>query len=153
MGSPPALKRSTVEPLTVMMSSLPSLSQSISPTPPLIDSTMYFLSGEEMCGTVRPTFCATSSNCGIDCGLGLGVFCGGEFAGGLAGEDCASSAAVSNPIPRESVHTESKDRIGRGSIIQGRSYGAGRALTGSVNHREHVTERHKTKRPRLSYES
>src|SRR5580698_6001358 len=116
MGSPPALKRSTVEPLTVMMSSLPSLSQSISPTPPLMDSTIYFLSGEEICGTVRPAFWAMSSNCGIDCELGLGVFCDGE----LAGEDCASSVAVSKPIHRENVHTESKVRIGRGSIIQGR---------------------------------
>src|SRR5258708_11530343 len=58
------------------MSSLPSLSQSIRPTPPLIDSTMYFLSGEEMCGTVSPAFAATSSNCGTaDC-----VACGLEAA-------------------------------------------------------------------------
>src|SRR5258707_6493591 len=49
-----------VEPLTTMMSSLPSLSQSIRPTPPLMDSTMYCLSGVEMCGTVRPTSRETS---------------------------------------------------------------------------------------------
>src|ERR1700733_3784421 len=110
-----------------VMSSLPSLSQSISPTPPLIDSTMYFLSGEEMCGTVSPAFCVTSSNCGIDCGLGLGVVCNGEPAGGVAGEDCARGVGVSKLIHRENVHTESKARIGRGSIIQGWLYGAGRA--------------------------
>src|SRR5579864_3934154 len=49
-----------VEPFTTTMSSLPSLSQSIKPTPPLIDSTMYCLSGVEMCGTVRPTSFETS---------------------------------------------------------------------------------------------
>src|ERR1700724_2983829 len=71
MGSPPWRYRPTVDPLTVMMSSLPSLSQSIRPTPPLMDSTMYFLSGEEMCGTVSPAFWAKSSNCGTgDCGAG-----------------------------------------------------------------------------------
>src|SRR6266566_5243313 len=47
-----------------MMSSLPSLSQSIRPTPPLIDSTMYFLSAEEMCAMVIPAFSAMSSNFG-----------------------------------------------------------------------------------------
>src|ERR1022692_2925593 len=124
-----------------MMSSLPSLSQSISPTPPLMDSTMYFLSGEEMCGTVRPAFCATSSNCGTDAGgAGSCAFCTGELAGGLAGAACASSIVVSsNPVGRESVHTESEARIGRGSIIQGGSqdglgvdvglHGAGLSLT------------------------
>src|SRR5437763_804424 len=55
-----------------MMSSLPSLSQSIRPTPPLKDSTIYFLSGEEICGTVRPNFSARSSNWGtgsVGCSL------------------------------------------------------------------------------------
>jgi hypothetical protein len=28
---------------------------------------MYFLSGEEICGTVSPAFCAMSSNTGADC--------------------------------------------------------------------------------------
>jgi hypothetical protein len=36
------------------MSSLPSLSQSIRPTPPLTDSMMYFAAGEEMWETVKP---------------------------------------------------------------------------------------------------
>src|SRR2546427_3776935 len=72
MGSPPWRKRSMVEPFTVMMSSLPSLSQSISPAPPLIDSTMYFFSGVEMCETVNPASLATSLNCGSG-GLGAGV--------------------------------------------------------------------------------
>src|SRR5215469_6315732 len=49
-----------VDPFTTMMSSLPSLSQSIRPTPPLIDSTMYCLSGVEMWGTVSPTSRETS---------------------------------------------------------------------------------------------
>src|SRR5579864_9044630 len=49
-----------VEPFTTTMSSLPSLSQSIRPTPPLMDSTMYCLSGVEMWGTVRPTSFETS---------------------------------------------------------------------------------------------
>src|SRR5205823_14586305 len=64
MGSPPWRKRSMVEPFTVMMSSLPSLSQSISPAPPLMDSTMYFFSGVEMWETVRPASLATSLNRG-----------------------------------------------------------------------------------------
>src|ERR1700693_1119581 len=97
-----------------MMSSLPSLSQSISPTPPLIDSTMYFLSGEEMCATVRPAFCATSSNCGRD-----GAFSAGELAGGLAGAACAGNLAVrSEPVHRKKIHTETEAGIGRRSIIQ-----------------------------------
>src|SRR5215469_9964399 len=49
-----------VDPFTTMMSSLPSLSQSIRPTPPLIDSTMYCLSGVEMWGTVSPASRETS---------------------------------------------------------------------------------------------
>src|SRR6202021_2059707 len=71
----PRGKRGAVEPFTVMMSSLPSLSQSIRPTPPLMDSTMYFLSEDEMCETVRPAFCATSSNCGREwCVSGSSAF-------------------------------------------------------------------------------
>src|SRR5271155_5450177 len=107
------------------MSSLPSLSQSISPAPPLMDSTMYFLSGEEMCGTVNPAFWAMSSNCGTGCGLGSCVFDNGELAGALAGADWAGSIAESrNTVHRENahtenVHTESEARIGRRSIIQG----------------------------------
>src|SRR5438445_13106594 len=61
-----------VEPFTVMMSSLPSLSQSISPAPPLMDSTMYFFSGVEMWDTVNPASLATSLNCGNG-RLGAGV--------------------------------------------------------------------------------
>src|SRR2546426_11182265 len=72
MGSPPWRKRSMDEPFTVMMSSLPSLSQSISPAPPLIDSTMYFFSGVEMWDTVNPASLATSLNCGNG-SLGAGV--------------------------------------------------------------------------------
>src|SRR5437660_4064099 len=72
IGSPPFLKRSTVDPLTVMMSSLPSLSQSIKPTPPLMDSMTYLLSGEEMCETVRPACLLTSSNRGV-AGAALGL--------------------------------------------------------------------------------
>src|SRR5438874_5846844 len=53
-----------VEPFAVMMSSFPSLSQSIRPAPPLIDSTMYFLSGEEICETVSPACFAMSSKWG-----------------------------------------------------------------------------------------
>src|SRR5208282_1129187 len=107
-----------------MMSSLPSLSQSINPTPPLMDSTMYFLSGEEMCATVRPAFCATSSKCGRDCGMAC-AFSIGELAGGVAGAVCANSVAVSSkPVQRE-VHTESEARIGRRQIIQGRLHAHG----------------------------
>src|ERR1039458_6391658 len=102
-----------------MMSSLPSLSQSMSPTPPLMDSTMYFLSGEEMCGTVSPAFCATSSNCGRRGGLGSCFFCKGALAGDLEADDCASSVPVnSKPVHTESVHRESEARIGKKSIIQ-----------------------------------
>src|SRR5213594_1793784 len=60
-----------VEPFTVMMSSLPSLSQSISPAPPLMDSTMYFFSGVEMWDTVNPASLATSLNCGNSLGAGV----------------------------------------------------------------------------------
>jgi hypothetical protein len=48
-----------------MMSSFPSLSQSMNPTPPLIDSMMYLFSGEERCETVKPACLLTSSNLGI----------------------------------------------------------------------------------------
>src|SRR5690349_2630555 len=65
MGSPPCLKRSTEDPLTVMMSNLPSLSQSMKPTPPLMDSMMYRFSGEELWETVRPACLATSSKWGM----------------------------------------------------------------------------------------
>src|SRR5215831_16081769 len=53
-----------------MMSSLPSLSQSMKPTPPLIDSTMYLFSGVERCGTVRPACCVMSSKRGTGGGEG-----------------------------------------------------------------------------------
>src|SRR6202044_2167396 len=97
-----------------MMSSLPLLSQSISPTPPLMDSTMYFLSGEEMCGTVRPAFCATSSNCGLACGLGSCDFCGGVPDGNFVGADCENSDVVrSNAIHAKRIHRESIARIRR----------------------------------------
>src|ERR1700691_3549083 len=100
-----------------MMSSLPSLSQSISPTPPLIDSTMYFLSGEEICVPVSPDFCATSSNHGMDCwerGSCASLTETDGVADGLAGAACASSIGViNNSVHRKSVHTESKHRIGR----------------------------------------
>src|SRR6185295_1431671 len=56
-----------------MMSSLPSLSQSIRPAPPLMDSTMYFFSGVEMWETVRPASWATSLE------LGTGDCAGGDF--------------------------------------------------------------------------
>src|SRR5580704_4802138 len=103
------------------MSSLPSLSQSISPTPPLMDSTMYFLSGEEMCGTVNPAFAAMSSNCGRDAGRPVScTFCGGGLAGGLAGAVCDSNIVESsNPVYRKNIHAENKGRIGWRSIIQG----------------------------------
>src|SRR6266850_1418026 len=65
MGSPPFLYRSTEDPFTVMMSSLPSLSQSMKPAPPLIDSITYLLSGEEICETVNPACLARSSNRGV----------------------------------------------------------------------------------------
>src|SRR6185312_8602348 len=60
-----------VDPFTVMMSSLPSLSQSISPAPPLMDSTMYFFSGVEIWETDRPASWATSLKPGTgDCADG-----------------------------------------------------------------------------------
>src|ERR1700733_15536130 len=65
MGSPPCLKRSTVEPLTTRAERTPLLSQSMNPTPPLIDSTMYFFSGEAIWGTVRPAREAISSQTGM----------------------------------------------------------------------------------------
>src|SRR5712692_3004353 len=47
-----------------MMSSMPSLSQSMKPTPPLTDSRMYRFSGVELWGTVRPAILLISSKCG-----------------------------------------------------------------------------------------
>src|SRR5215471_1587980 len=73
MGSPPWRYRSTVEPLTMTMSSLPSLSQSKSPIPPLMDSITYLLSLDEICGTVRPAEDAMSSKTGTEVKAGLGV--------------------------------------------------------------------------------
>src|SRR5262245_2334195 len=55
------------------MSSLPSLSQSNTPIPPLIDSITYRLSFGEMCGTVRPAEDAMSSKTGTEVKTGLGV--------------------------------------------------------------------------------
>src|SRR5262249_4651484 len=72
MGSPPWRYRSTVEPLTTTMSSLPSLSQSNTPTPPLMDSITYRLSLDEMWGTVSP------ARVPISCKMGTGVNAGIE---------------------------------------------------------------------------
>src|SRR5438874_6955647 len=47
------------------MSSFPSLSQSMKPTPPLMLSMMYFFSGVEMCSTVKPARFVTSSKRGV----------------------------------------------------------------------------------------
>src|SRR6516164_5499584 len=71
MGSPPWRYRSTVEPLTTTMSSLPSLSQSNTPTPPLMDSMTYRLSFEEMWGTVSPARAPISSNVGTAVNAGV----------------------------------------------------------------------------------
>src|SRR5215469_18737166 len=100
MGSPPLRYRSTVEPLTITMSSLPSLSQSNSPIPPLMDSITYRLSLDEMCGTVRPAEAAMSSKMGTevkvdfcvtlpDCGLS--PLCPECFLTGFA--DCPQATA------------------------------------------------------------
>src|SRR5262249_37802626 len=64
MGSPPWRYRSTVEPLTTTMSSLPSLSQSNTPTPPLMDSMTYRLSFDEIWDTVSPARAPISSKTG-----------------------------------------------------------------------------------------
>src|SRR3984957_223171 len=64
MGSPPELYRSRVEPFTTRAESTPLLSQSMKPTPPLIDSTIYFFSGEAMCETERPAEAVISSKTG-----------------------------------------------------------------------------------------
>src|SRR3984885_15747176 len=101
MGSPPCLYLSTVDPFTVMMSSLPSLSQSMRPAPPLIDSTMYFLSGEEMCGTVRAAFAAMSSNWGTILDASAGGACALEPAAWPR-----VTAATNNPI-----HKNKKKRV------------------------------------------
>src|SRR5215472_4066146 len=73
MGSPPWRYRSTVEPLTITMSSLPSLSQSNRPIPPLMDSITYLLSLDEMCATVRPAEAAMSSKIGTEVKVDFGV--------------------------------------------------------------------------------
>src|SRR6185295_5526932 len=79
-----------VEPFTVMMSSLPSLSQSIRPAPPLMDSTMYFFSGVEMWETVRPASWATSLNRGTgDCAAGA---CAGRDFGAAVWADAQSGS-------------------------------------------------------------
>src|SRR5260370_34794677 len=92
-----------------MMSIFPSVSQSISPTPPLIDSTMYFLSGEEMCATVRPAFRAMSSNFGTDaCALEGAFFGGVELGRDSLGATCARGTSVSNPKDRKNCTPESE---------------------------------------------
>src|SRR6202171_4937033 len=55
-----------------MTSSFPSLSQSIKPTPPLIDSIMYRLAEEERCEAVSPACLLTSPNRGVG-GAALGL--------------------------------------------------------------------------------
>jgi hypothetical protein len=50
--------------LTTSAESVPLLSQSMKPTPPLIDSTMNFLSGDAMWDTVSPARALMSSNTG-----------------------------------------------------------------------------------------
>src|ERR1700722_15201637 len=104
-----------------MMSSLPSLSQSINPTPPLIDSTMYFLSGEEMCATVRAACWAMSSNFGSGAaGLGDCVSCEAGLRG-LFGATCESEIADgSNPTEKKIVHKKDAARMGM-AIIQSRA--------------------------------
>src|SRR5213075_167991 len=52
---------------------LPSLSQSMNPTPPLMDSRMYRFSGVELCGTVSPACWLTSSNRGT--GMAVSLLC------------------------------------------------------------------------------
>src|ERR1700683_3935452 len=88
------------------MSWRPSLSQSKKPTPPLMDSRMYFLSGEEMCGTVRPACAAISSNTG---GGGKGgsadLFCAVGFAGGGAGRE--------TPRPRKGSIAHAKAQMAK----------------------------------------
>src|SRR6202789_3542819 len=64
IGSPPALYASSVEPSTTSAESVPLLSQSMKPTPPLIDSTMNFLSGDAMGDTVSPARALISSRTG-----------------------------------------------------------------------------------------
>lgn len=91
MGSPPWRYRSTVEPLTTTISSLPSLSQSKSPIPPLIDSITYRLSFEEMWLLVRPAGPAMSSKTGTGveaaaCGFTLVSLC--ERCGAAVFWDC-----------------------------------------------------------------
>jgi hypothetical protein len=76
---------------------------------------MYFLSGDEMCGTVRPAFCATSSNCGRGSVLASSVFCTGAFIGAAW---AASNVVVSrHPAEQEKIHDERGIRIRR-AIIQ-----------------------------------
>src|SRR2546427_709610 len=55
---------STVERFAITMSKRPSLSQSNSPTPPLMDSRMYRFSPVEMCEAVSPTSFAISLKTG-----------------------------------------------------------------------------------------
>src|ERR1700722_4431137 len=64
MGSTPELWRSRVEPFTTRAESTPVLSQSMKPTPPLMDSTIYFFSGEAMWETVSPAEAEISSKTG-----------------------------------------------------------------------------------------
>src|SRR5262249_16580632 len=53
------------------MSSLPSLSQSNTPTPPLMDSITYRLSLDEMWGTVSPARVPISSKMGTGVNAGI----------------------------------------------------------------------------------
>src|SRR5579863_5415886 len=93
------------------MSSLPSLSQSIRPTPPLIDSTIYFLSGEEICGTVRPAFWAISSNCGTGDGATGDGTVGDGAVGTLGVFVCAGENAAKNNHAQKPTRVRMVKRI------------------------------------------
>src|SRR4029077_10682926 len=81
MGSPPLSKRSTVEPFTRTMSSLPSSSQSKTPAPPLMESRTYRASGAAMWEAVTPSSLAISLNTGTG-GSTLWSALGLDFAPG-----------------------------------------------------------------------
>src|SRR3989442_785313 len=99
------------------MSKRPSLSQSNSPTPPLMDSRMYRFSPVEMCEAVSPTSFAISLKTGTG-GKPLRSVLGRETPGAGLGTgtraawkawDCAASATAATELRTRKQTTKGQD--------------------------------------------
>src|SRR5258705_13805199 len=80
-------------------------------TPPLIDSTMYFLSGATTCRNWIPAFCVTSSSCGTCLPLQILLL---APAGGATGGGCPPWARLK--AERQSAKDVEKRRLWSGRM-------------------------------------